>query len=253
MMYFPKEIEKYVENMNYVKDDEGMSNANVYKLVNSKNTYYLKVQKRCNESIREHDMYRWLKGKLPVPEIICEHFEDGFDYLLMEKARGMMLESDCYRNSPEQLVKLAAEGLKLLWDVPVSQCPYEASIESKLKKAKELIENGLKVSVDKNIYTKGFNNEKDVYEYLISNIPKEDKVFTHGDYCFNNYFAKDNAISGFIDMGNGGIADRYQDIALCVRELMDYDGKYTELLFSYLDMKPDYEKIRYYILFDELF
>ncbi len=111
----------------------------------------------------------------------------------------------------------------------------------------------MKVCVDKNIYTEGFNTEKDVYEYLVSNIPKEDKVLTHGDYCFNNYFAENNHISGFIDMGRGGVGDRYQDIALCVRELMDYDKTYTELFFSHLNMKPDYEKIRYYILLDELF
>lgn len=94
---------------------------------------------------------------------------------------------------------------------------------------------------------------QDVYKYLVSNMPKEDKVFIHGDYCFNNYFADNNHISGFIDLGQMGVGDKYQDIALCVRELLDFDKKYTELLFQYLDMKPDYEKIRYYILLDELF
>jgi aminoglycoside 3'-phosphotransferase-3 len=252
-MYLPKEIEKYLQNMNCIKDNEGMSKAGVYKLFDSNNTYYLKVQESCSESRREQDMYQWLKGKVPVPRVICQHYENGLDYLLLEEAKGVMLESECYRNNPEQLVKLAAEGLKLFWSIPVSQCPYEASIESKLKIAKEEIDNGMKVCVEKNKYTEGFNNEKEVYEYLVSNIPKEDKVLTHGDYCFNNYFAENNNISGFIDMGRGGIADRYQDIALCVRELMVYEEKYTELLFQYLNIKPDFEKIRYYILLDELF
>jgi len=252
-MNFPKEINQFVENMKCVKDSEGMSKADVYRLFDSNKTYYLKVEKRCDETIREHEMYRWLKGKLPVPEIICECFENGMDYLLIEKAKGSMLESKCYRNNPEQLVKLAAEGLKLLWSVPVSQCPFDASIERKLKKAKEQIDKGEKVCVDKNIYTDGFINKQDVYEYLVSNIPKEDKVLSHGDYCFNNYFAENNQISGFIDMGRGGVGDRYQDIALCVRELMDYEKTYTELLFRCLNIEPDYEKIRYYILLDELF
>jgi len=252
-MYFPKEIKQFVGNMKCVKDNEGMSKAHVYRVFDSKKTYYLKVEERNDETIREQEMYGWLKGKLPVPEIICQCFENGVDYLLIEKAKGIMLESECYSNNPEQLVKLAAEGLKLLWSVPILKCPFDASIESKLKKAKEQIHKGMKVCVDKNIYTEGFNNERDVYEYLVSNIPKEDKVLTHGDYCFNNYFAENNQVSAFIDMGRGGIGDRYQDIALCVRELMDYEKTYTELLFSYLNMKPDYEKIRYYILLDELF
>jgi len=252
-MYFPKEIEQFIKNMKCIKDSEGMSKADVYQLFDSEKTYYLKVERRCDETIREHGMYQWLKGKLPLPEIICESYENGIDYLLIEKVKGIMLESEYYSNNPEQLVKLAAEGLKLLWSVPISKCPFDASIESKLKKAKEQIDNRKKVCVDKNIYTDGFNNEQDVYEYLISNMPKEDKVLSHGDYCFNNYFAYNNHISGFIDMGRGGVGDRYQDIALCVRELMDYDETYTELLFHYLNIKPDYEKIRYYILLDELF
>lgn len=252
-MYFPKEIEQIVKGMERIKNSEGKSQADVYRILDSEKTYYLKAEKRCQESIREHEMYRWLKGKIPVPEVIYECFEKGMDYLLIEKVKGNMLESQCYRNNPWQLVKLAAEGLKLLWEVPISRCPYDASIESKLKKAKEQIDNGMKVIVDKNIYTDGFNNEQDVYEYLISNMPKEDMVLSHGDYCFNNYFAYNNHISGFIDMGRGGVGDRYQDIALCLRELMDYDKTYTELFFSHLNIKPDYEKIRYYILLDELF
>lgn len=53
----------------------------------------------------------------------------------------------------------------------------------------------------------------------------------------------------------GGIADTYQDIALCVRSLKHNFGtdEYTELLFKHLDMEPDWERIDYYILLDELF
>ena len=54
-------------------------------------------------------------------------------------------------------------------------------------------------------------------------------------------------------MGRGGVGDIYQDIALCVRELGEIDPKCVDLLFKELDIKPDYEKIKYYILLDELF
>ena len=70
-------------------------------------------------------------------------------------------------------------------------------------------------------------------------------------------------VSGFIDLGKICIADRYQDIALCYRSLSNnFKGIYgraacegldTDKFFEKLDVKPDWKKIRYYILLDELF
>ena len=46
-MYIPKEIEKFTKNMKCLKDDEGMSKVDVYRLFDSEKIYYLKVEKRC--------------------------------------------------------------------------------------------------------------------------------------------------------------------------------------------------------------
>ena len=58
-------------------------------------------------------------------------------------------------------------------------------------------------------------------------------------------------------------ADQYQDIALCCRSLQhNFDGAYgsrvyggldVQMLFVELGIEPDWEKIKYYILLDELF
>ena len=70
-------------------------------------------------------------------------------------------------------------------------------------------------------------------------------------------------ISGFIDLGRSGIGCKYRDIALAYRSLLhNYDGTFDgrpypgfdpDILFDALEMKPDRERIRYYILLDELF
>ena len=76
-------------------------------------------------------------------------------------------------------------------------------------------------------------------------------------------FIKDDRIAGFIDLGKAGMADRYQDIALCYRSLKHnaegayggkvYEGFQPEKLFEELGIEPDWEKVRYYLLLDELF
>ena len=68
---------------------------------------------------------------------------------------------------------------------------------------------------------------------------------------------------GFIDLGRGGIGDKWNDIALCYRSLKhNFDGTYggkvyedfhPDMLFEKLGLEPDWDKIKYYLLLDELF
>jgi len=68
-------------------------------------------------------------------------------------------------------------------------------------------------------------------------------------------------VTGFIDVDRGGVADKWQDIALCVRSLGYNLGEIAQaekdkcicLLFSCLGLEPNWDKIKYYILLDELF
>ena len=85
----------------------------------------------------------------------------------------------------------------------------------------------------------------------------------HGDFCLPNIFFQGDCLSGMIDLGRAGLADRWQDIALCYRSLKhNYSGKYggkvydnynPDLFFDALGVEPDWEKLKYYILLDELF
>jgi len=54
-------------------------------------------------------------------------------------------------------------------------------------------------------------------------------------------------------MGRGGVADRHQDVALCMRELLDFPTEYSNKFLKHLDFEPDIALIRYYILLDEFF
>lgn len=55
-----------------------------------------------------------------------------------------MLCDEEYLTSPAKLIKLVAEGLKLLWSVEVSDCPCKVSrLEERLKAARRNVENGM--------------------------------------------------------------------------------------------------------------
>lgn len=80
-------------------------------------------------------------------------------------------------------------------------------------------------------------------------------MLTHGDYCFPNVVIKDWALSGFIDLGRCGVADRYHDLAQAARSVRrNLSERWVAPFFAAYGIgAPDEAKLRYYQLLDELF
>ena len=184
----------------------------------------------------------------------------------MSRLSGKMTCDHTIINDPMHLIDLLCEGLQMLWDTDVSDCPCDASLDQHLSAAEYRVKNGLVDMDDAEPDTfgeTGFKNPEELLAWLKDNRPAEDIVLSHGDYCLPNVFADEKGISGFIDLGRAGYADRYRDIAICYRSLTsNLRGSYgghppvefdADELFRKLGITPDWEKIRYYILLDELF
>lgn len=262
-MNLPENIKKLLGGRPYAVDQAGMSGSRVLLFEDMA----LKIEAHSEEADNERRMMAWLAGRLPVPEILCFERENGFNYLLMSRLPGEMACAPDLLENPERLVKLLAEGLKMLWRVDTSDCPYVNSVDNKLRLARERVRNDPSCGTDnaepETYGPDGFKAPAELLNWLEVNRPAEDLVFSHGDYCLPNIFAEGNGISGFVDLGRSGVADRYQDIASCCRSLQhNFDGAYggrvygglnVRMLFEELGIEPDQEKIRYYILLDELF
>ena len=259
---FPKVIRKLLEGKTYNLDDIGMSSSKVYIF----NDMVLKVQEVNEESKTEYDIMKWDAVKDVVPNVLAYEVVENTSYLIMSKMDGKMLCSEEYMHNPRKLVKVMADGLKHLWSIDVSNCPCDYSLDKKLQMAKYNVENGL-VDMDNcqpDTYgEKGFANSEELLEWLYDNKPDEELVLAHGDYCLPNIFGEGNEFKGFIDVGKMGKADKWQDIALGYRSLKNnikgvyngvkYDYFNPDILFEELGIEPDWEKIKYYILMDELF
>lgn len=73
--------------------------------------------------------------------------------------------------------------------------------------------------------------------------------FVHGDLCLPNIFVKDGEISGFIDLDNSGLGDRWHDYAWMIWSF-EYNLKtdrYTSLLLNELGIEFNEEKYTRYI------
>ncbi len=261
-MTFPKKIQEYIGDKISIKDAVGKSASGVYLF----DDMVLKISKNDCESANEVQMLSWLKGKIPVPNIIEHISENECSYLLMSKCKGKMACDPYYMSQPKKLVALLAEALHKLWSVDVSKCPCRWSLQRRLEIAEDNVALNL-VDIDDaqpdTFGPKGFRDPEHLLHWLKDNQPEQEQALSHGDFCLPNIFLSDSGVTEFIDLGKSGIADPWQDIALCCRTLENnycgmYDGnRYTgynqQLLFDVLGIQPDPERIRYYILLDELF
>jgi kanamycin kinase/aminoglycoside 3'-phosphotransferase-3 len=259
----PERISRKVKGLKWASDNVGKSDSTV--LIYDE--MVLKIEKISRNSKHEILLLDWLDGKFPVPQIIEAETQDDNSFLLMSKVPGDMV---CTGNSllnMEDTVLALVDGLKMMWQIDITSCPCRNTVSDKLIQAKYFIENNL-VDIDnfepETLTTDGFKDVTDLYNYLEQNRPVEDLVFAHGDFSFPNIFVSGRNITGAIDWGNGGIADRWQDISVCYRALRKKYSKYAlysesdylrykELFFNKLGFEPNEEKARYFNLMDELF
>lgn len=229
----------------------------------------LKIETTSLISNNEYHMLKLLNCKLPVPKVMDFYQKNGENYLRMSKIKGKMLCDKEIIEEPYKVVKLAASSLKKLWEINIDDCKekFIINLDKKLEIARFRVENGLvdtSMCEEETFNGKEFSNPLELLVWLENNKPKCDKlVLSHGDFCLPNIFVDGENISGYIDLGLCGLDDIYQDIAICYRSLRDnIIGRYSngknqkfdiELIFSELGIVPDYNKIRYYLLLDELF
>ena len=259
--HLPAAIQKAIDGKPYTRNTTGLSGAGVLVF----DQMVLKVAPDDPTSRRETQMMSWLADKLPVPKVLHSCVEKDTSFLLMSRLEGEMACHERYMSRPGVLIPLLAEGLTRLWQVDTGDCPCRFSLEDRLLLAEDNVLHGRceTENVEKDTYgPKGFRDPAHLLQWLKDHRPPMDPVLSHGDFCLPNVFFKDGQVSGYLDLGFCAVADRYQDVALCYRSLThNADGSYgviypnvrPEALFGALRITPDWEKIRYYILLDELF
>ena len=258
----PEDIRKLLENKDYTIDDIGKSGSKILIFEDM----VLKITDKSYDDRDAVEMMLWLEGRLPVPKVISFEEDDSHRYLLMTRVKGKMACDKYYMERPEELMPLLARSIRMLWSIDIKGCPVKKDLDRELKEAAYRVENGIVDMSDSEPDTFGengrFKDSKELLTWLQEHKPSYEPVLSHGDLCLPNILIENGDLSGFIDMGNCGIADKWRDIALCYRSLKhNIDGTYGKVypglepddLFKELGIEPDMEKIDYYILLDELF
>ncbi|NKD54942.1 MULTISPECIES: APH(3')-I family aminoglycoside O-phosphotransferase [unclassified Haematospirillum] len=256
----PSVLREELEGYNWARDNVGQSGAAIYHLYGKTHApeLYLKYGKSTVADDIASEMVRlsWLAACMPLPAIA--HFTRTADeaWLLTTAMPGrtvyQMLEA--YPDARIDLVDALAEFLRRLHAVPVSSCPFNSGHIFRLALAQQRINAGLVDADDFDEERQGWAVEQ-VWEEMHTLLPfSPELVVTHGDFSLDNLLVCEGRVIGCIDVGQVGIADRYQDLSILWRGLGKFSPSLQERLFQQYGIpNPDWRKLQFHLMLDEFF
>lgn len=169
---------------------------------------------------------RWLAAYVPVPEVIAVDTNDTAQIWL--HTRGLPGDSAVAPHNVARagvIVPALGAALRRFHDeVPVASCPFTWSIDDRVA---------------------GFLLPRDVDDAP----PEDDLVVCHGDACSPNFlFDAAGDLTGYVDVGCAGVADRYADLAPALLSLGWNFGPFWDDVFlaAYGLTDVDADKLAWY-------
>jgi kanamycin kinase len=196
----------------------------------------------------------WAAPYLPVPEVVTLQQLGGSTILLTEALPGRDATQGEWRADLPGLVEALGRGLRRFHEaVGEEWCPFRFDLARALAHVEERVRAG-------DIEPAGFHQEHahltpaEALAELEDTAPDdEDLVVCHGDFCPPNALLQEGRVTGYVDLGELGAADRWLDVAVGAWSVGWNFGEELEPLFyeSY-GVDPDPGRIRFFRLLYDL-
>ena len=256
----PTDMAALVDGFVWTRDLVGESGGNVYRLHGKPGMpdLFLKHGHGSVAGDVTDEMTRllWLSDHVPVPRVM--HFVRSADeaWLLMTALPGLTAWQLLAANDDRQgeIVDALADFLRRLHAIPADSCPFNSDHARRLHHARARIDAGQIDTEDFDEERQGWTAEQ-LWREMTALLPlSPDPVATHGDFSLDNLLITDGKVTGCIDVGRAGIADRYQDLAILWNCLGEFDAALQRRLFERYGLAaPDDAKLRFHLMLDELF
>lgn len=197
---------------------------------------------------------RWAVPFTPVPVVVDQGKSDAGTWLVTKALPGEMAVTPKWKAEPETAVRAIGEGLRAFHDaLPVAECPFSLSADDQVADAQRRAKAG---EIDPRKW-------HDVHKPLgaegalaaIAQPPPIDKlVVCHGDTCAPNLLIGDDGrATGWVDLGDLGVADRWADLAIATwSTTWNYGPGWEQRLLDAYGVAPDPERTAFYRLLYDL-
>ncbi|MEM7134829.1 MAG: APH(3') family aminoglycoside O-phosphotransferase [Chloroflexota bacterium] len=208
---------------------------------------------------READLYaekialEWLQGKLSVPRLMGYERAGDLEYMVTVRIPGWPASEHEAKKDIPRLVRLLAKGLQEIHALSFDDCPLDRRVDAGLESVEQLFENGYidLQNFPEAIRKRTLQSTLDAIRQLQPT--HEDVVFTHGDYCLPNILVEDGHLTGFIDLGYAGLADRYRDFISADYSIRrNLGAEWVPVFLDAYGIEIDAEKFAFYQLLHDL-
>jgi aminoglycoside phosphotransferase len=214
----------------------------------------------------EHERLLWLATTdLPAPAVL-DWDDDGETATLTTAALPGVPLSDLPASAAGAGVKSLAAFLKRLHAVGREACPFERWLAVTVPLARVNVDHG---HVDES----DFDDEREgrsaqaLLDDLLDQRPRAEQLETgdlvvcHGDACLPNFLVdpETHEVTGMVDVGRLGVADRHLDLALAARSVSDtslnpaHGPAAAEAMLAAYGLPADPWRLDFYRLLDEFF
>lgn len=243
----------------------GISGAEVRRSVDG--TTYVKSASgpAYDELVAEHDRLTWLSTTGLQVARVLDWEDDGSSATLTTSAVPGVPMSELPGSAANGAVKGLGSFLKRLHAVDRDGCPFERWLAVTMPLARVNVDEGL-VAEDAFDEERAERSAGALLQELLDGRPdaerleQGDLVLCHGDACLPNFLVDPDTleVSGMVDVGRLGVADRHLDLALAHRSMSDtslnpaYGPAAAEALLAAYGLPADPWRLDFYRLLDEL-
>lgn len=258
-MTWPADLRAALDGYTPARVRSGESGAKVYRFTRmGRRSLYLKYAagRVARHVMEEVVRLRWLNGHLPSPRLRCFGGGRSSAWMLTEALPGLPA-SECLSAQDGgrlETVRAIAGFMQRLHGLPVDSCPFLSDHTIRMAQARGNIEAGIVDAEDFDEQRRGWTADR-VWSELNAIIPARfDRVVTHGDFSLDNIFIDRGRVTGMIDAGRLGIADRYQDLAILWNNLAEFGaGLQQAFLTEYGVRRLDRRRLEFHLCLDEFF
>lgn len=213
----------------------------------------------------ERDRIAWLNGRgVPGPHVLDWRSGDAGACLVTSAVPGIPADQVPAEDLWAAWERIA-DAVRRLHEVPVSQCPFRRDLDAMVAVARDVVARDA-VNPEFLPVEQRHTPAAELLDRLTGQVPRRreqeaaDTVVCHGDLCLPNVILDPRTlnVSGFIDLGRLGLADRYADLALLLanaRETWPDEERARAADTAFAErygIALDHDRLRFYLHLDPL-